>query len=105
DAALARLRNGFPGRRVATCTSWLLDDQLAEYLPADSNILAFQRRFEPVPGAQDDDASMLRAVFGADHAQALDALPQETTLQRAVVRHLRSGRHWRMRTGWYDVTK
>jgi hypothetical protein len=105
DESFARIRAGFPGRRVATCTSWLLDDQLAEYLPADSNILAFQRRFQLVPGARDDDEFMLRSVFGAGRPQDLDALPQRTTLERAIVRHLRAGRHWRMRTGWYDVSK
>ena len=35
--------------RVATCGSWLLDEQLAEYLPETSNIVQFQRRFRLVP--------------------------------------------------------
>ena len=37
----------FPGERyrLAACKSWLLDPQLADYLPADSNIVRFQRRF------------------------------------------------------------
>ncbi|MFD0555163.1 acyltransferase domain-containing protein [Streptomyces rectiviolaceus] len=37
----------FPDETVqfATCSSWLLDDQLAAYLPPPSNILHFQRRF------------------------------------------------------------
>jgi hypothetical protein len=104
------MRTGFaavyPGEplRVATCTSWLLDDQLAEYLPADSNILAFQRRFNLVPGARDNDEAMVRFVFGAEPAKELEALPQRTALERAVVRHLQLGRHWRMRTGWLDLT-
>jgi hypothetical protein len=33
----------------------------------------------------------------------LDALPQETTLQRAVVAHLRGGGHWHGRTGWFEL--
>jgi hypothetical protein len=86
--------------RIATCTSWLLDEQLTEYLPADSNIIAFQKRFELVPGARDDDDAFLLFVFGPDRPKDLDALPQRTTLERAAVRHLRQGRHWRMRTGW-----
>jgi hypothetical protein len=103
DESLARMRMGFPGRRVATCTSWLLDDQLAEYLSESSNIVAFQRRFHMVPGARDDDASMLRAVFGPDHAKDLGTLPTDTALRRAVVEHVRTGRHWRVRTGWLDL--
>jgi hypothetical protein len=95
----------FPGEppRVATCTSWLLDDQLAEYLPPDSNILAFQRRFELAPGARDDDNSFLLFVFGPDRPKNIDALPQRTTLERAAVQHLKQGRHWRMRTGWLAI--
>jgi GNAT-like C-terminal domain/N-acyltransferase N-terminal domain len=110
DASLVRMRTAFSGvypgepLRVATCTSWLLDEQLAEYLPERSNILDFQRRFELIDGAREDDAAMLRAVFGADFSESLDALPQRTTLERAVVTHLRSGRHWRMRTGCLRLT-
>ena len=111
DRSFALMRTAFAGvfpgetPRVATCTSWLLDDQLAEYLPADSNILAFQRRFDLVPGARDEDEALLRFVFGVPHAKELDELPQRTTLERAVVSHLRQGRHWRIRTGWLDLTK
>ncbi|HLI45008.1 MAG TPA: acyltransferase domain-containing protein [Acidimicrobiales bacterium] len=90
-------------RRVATCVSWLLDDQLADYLPETSNIVMFQRRFELLPGFFDGDASILEFVFrvAADHP--LDRLAQRTTLERAVVAHLRAGRHWRVRTGWLDL--
>jgi hypothetical protein len=31
----------------------------------------------------------------------LDELPQQTTLQRAIVAHLRAGGHWHSRTGWF----
>jgi hypothetical protein len=111
DESFRRMRTAFarayPGEplRVATCTSWLLDDQLAEYLPADSNILAFQRRFTFVPGARDNDEAILGFVFGIERPKELEALPQRTTLERAVVRHLQLGRHWRMRTGWLELAK
>jgi hypothetical protein len=91
-----------PDRRIATCTSWLLDEQLADYLPAESNIMEFQRRFEVVPGAWEHDEGVLSFVFHRKEPD-LDALPQETTLQRAVVAHLRSGEHWRARTGWMQL--
>ncbi len=97
------------GYRFAICSSWLLDEQLAGYLPADANIVAFQRRFQPVPGEQptQDDLGALGFVF--DRRQAplragdLDELPQDTTLQRALVAHLRAGRHWHFRTGWCEL--
>jgi hypothetical protein len=83
----------------ARCSSWLLDPQLANYLPSTSNIVRFQRRFHLVPGGIDDDISIMRFVFR--HATlSLDALPQRTTLERAVVAHLRAGEHWQVRSGW-----
>ena len=87
--------------RVATCTSWMLDDQLAAYLPPTSNIVRFQQRFELVPGALEDDAEVLRRVFGLV-PPSLDDLVPRTTLERAVVQHVRAGGHWRMRTGWLE---
>ena len=91
-------------RRVATCMSWLLDDQLAEYLPAESNIVSFHRRFELVPGWFDGDGEVLQFVFRvAGDWTDFDALPQRSRLERAAVAHLRAGRHWRMRTGWLDL--
>jgi hypothetical protein len=109
--SLGRMQTAFnkiePGGppRIATCTSWMLDEQLAEYLPSDSNILAFQRRFTLVPGARDNDDWILRVVFGDERPKDLDALPQRTTLERAVVDHLRQGRHWQMRTGWLQLAQ
>lgn len=99
DESLRRIRAAAPGMfpgeplGIATCTSWMMDEQLAEYLPADSNILAFQRRFEMVPGALDNDDAIRRFVAGQPG----------TTLGRAVEEHLRGGRHWRLRTGWLEL--
>jgi hypothetical protein len=94
--------NVYPGEapRIATCTSWLLDPQLGEYLAADSNILAFQQRFELAPGERDSDDEMLRFVFGEGRTKEIKALPQRTVLERAAVEHIQKGRHWRVRTGW-----
>lgn len=106
--------------RWGTCVSWLLDDQLAEYLPATSNIVAFQRRFHLVPPLNrsewdnppawtSGDKSMLEFVFrrmheGPDYPTGLvDSLPRETSLQRAFVDHLRAGRHWWGRAGWFPM--
>ena len=93
----------FPDRRfeVATCTSWLLDEQLRQYLPADSNIIRFQRRFTPVDGAIDGTDEMHRFIFQHPAPFAIDQLPQRTTLERAFVAHLRQGGRWQMRTGWF----
>jgi hypothetical protein len=85
--------------RIATCHSWLLDDQLAEYLPVESNIVRFQRRFETAYRPHFDDEDILRFVFGRVPVD-LAELPQRTVLERAVVGHLRAGRHWCTTAGW-----
>jgi hypothetical protein len=87
------------GFGVAVCTSWLLDEQLAEYLPAESNIVRFQRRFHVLPGSTPGNDDVYRFVF--DERDPLQrAVEARTQLQQAVVRHLRAGGEWRVRTGW-----
>jgi hypothetical protein len=115
DASLASAKEFFPRYfpeepyELAVCTSWLLDDQLAGYLPETSNIVAFQRRFHLVDdGSFEDDAAVVEFVFRRPRELPLDesalaTLPQDTLLQRAIVRHLRDGGHWRWRTGWFPL--
>jgi hypothetical protein len=88
--------------RLATCTSWLLDDQLADYLPADSNIIRFQRRFTLVPGGPDEYDEIFRWVFDRPPA-SLDELSPRTRLERALIQHVRAGKRWRLRTGWLQL--
>ena len=81
------------------CSSWLLDPTLAAALDPAANMARFQARWrlygEPMPG--DEDA--LFFTFARRGDVDLDALPQDTTLQRAIVARLRSGDHWSVRTG------
>lgn len=89
-----------------SCGSWLLDPQLREYLPETSNIIRFQQRFdiEPYeePEGMDADVEVRRFVF-RDLTTPLDQLPRGTLLQRAVITHLQSGRHWQWRTGQFPI--
>jgi hypothetical protein len=111
-ASLAQARaffpRHFPGERYTafSCGSWLLDPQLLEYLPGDSNIARFQRRFalEPYqePEGLDGDVEMLRFVFRT-LTTPLDQLPRRTALQRAVIDHLTAGRHWYWRVGRFPL--
>jgi hypothetical protein len=89
-------------RRLAICESWLLDDQLAEYLSADTNIIRFQRQFTLVPGWRPGDRAVAQFVFRRA-ADDLAGVPERTTLQRAVLSHLRAGQHWRVRCGWLKL--
>lgn len=88
--------------RLALCTSWLLDPQLADHLAPESNLIRFQRRFTLIGDGYDGDADVLRFVFHRI-APNIDELPQRTTLERAIVSHLLAGKHWRSRTGWLEL--
>jgi hypothetical protein len=104
QAAAPFFREHFPAAasRLATCTSWLLDEQLADYLPPTSNIVRFQRRFGLVPGAREDDDTTFLFVFDRGLA-ALDDLVPKTRLEHALITHVRNGGHWYMRTGWLEL--
>ena len=112
DASLAEARAFFPRHfpdepytRFA-CGSWLLDPQLLEYLPEDSNIARFQRRFELEPYEEpegiDANVEVLRFVFRT-LTTPLDQLPRRTALQRAIIDHLKAGRHWQWRRGHFPI--
>ena len=79
---------------------------MREYLPEDSNIIAFQRRFELEPYEEpeglDCDVEVLRFVFRT-LTTPLDQLPRDTVLQRAIVDHLKAGRHWYWRRGQFPL--
>ena len=108
DASFARAREFFARHfpeepyHLATCHSWLLDEQLAEYLPEDSNIIQFQRRFHLAYQTDDDDLGIIRFVFGRMDP-VIDELPQRSRLERAVVGHIQAGRHWRGGAGWLEL--
>ncbi|WP_344210721.1 acyltransferase domain-containing protein [Kribbella sancticallisti] len=90
--------------RYAVCTSWVLDPQLMEYLPVDSNIIRFQQRFtlRPVDPARDDSATVVEFLFKRPLAD-LALLPRATTLQRAVIDQIRRCRPWHFREGWFRL--
>jgi len=108
DQARAFLPRHFPDEHYTTfsCGSWLLDPQLLEYLPEDSNIVRFQRRFalEPYEEPQwlDADVEVMRFVFRT-LTTPLDQLPRHTVLERAIVDHLKAGRHWQIRRGHFPI--
>ncbi|MEU0560546.1 acyltransferase domain-containing protein [Dactylosporangium sp. NPDC006015] len=112
DASLAEARAFFPvhfpdeAYTEFACGSWLLDPQLLEYLPEDSNIVRFQRRFELEPYEEaekiDPDVEVRRFVFRT-LTTPLDQLPQTTALQRAVVEHFKAGGHFQWRKGRFPL--
>lgn len=71
------------------CHSWLLDKQLQNMLNKKSNIVRFQNRFEIVNEGE-VDMEFIEWLF---HTKATDLqkLPEKTSLQRNVKKHLLSG--------------
>jgi hypothetical protein len=62
-------------------------------------MVRFQRRFQLTPTVVDAGVEIIRFVFRRLDAP-LDELPRRTTLERAVVEHIRAGRQWHERKGW-----
>ena len=50
----------------------------------------------------DADVEVLRFVFRT-LTTPLDQLPRRTVLQRAIVDHLKAGRHWHWRRGHFPI--
>ncbi|MFD0960449.1 acyltransferase domain-containing protein [Paenibacillus chungangensis] len=75
---------------VFVCTSWLLDAQLQAILPAQSNIVKFQRDFHLLP-VKSDERETYERVFGSG---TLDITKDQgdTSLRRAIIAHVESGR-------------
>jgi hypothetical protein len=79
--------------KAFVCSSWLLAPQFPLLLPADANIVRFQRDYYVTPVKSDEDQTLER-VFGFGTKLAdLPGVPRETSLQRIVYDHLASGGH------------
>ena len=86
--------------QVARCRSWLMDRQLARYLPAQSNLVRFHELFTPCDDPRPGDEAIVEWVFETAAPADWDALTPRTTLERAVLEHLRGGGHWQVALGW-----
>lgn len=115
DEAVARARRFFPALfhdlvpqdALYTCTSWLLDPQLAEHLPAGSNIVNFANRFQLAPPAPDAAARGEKDVllFVFNHIGPYDAsrLPRDSRLRTTLADGFTDGIAWQVRSGvWRD---
>lgn len=80
-----------------TCKSWLMDGQLEQYLKPTANIVAFLQEWYLLPAPKADDYQTFERVFGGP--VKIEQAPQETSLQRAVIAHVKAGGHWRSGLG------
>ena len=71
------------------CNSWLLNGQIEDLMPPNSNIVRFQREFYLHPIGMDGNV-LLNAVFQRIPPNVAEA-PRDTGFQRAIVDHVRGG--------------
>jgi hypothetical protein len=71
------------------CNTWLLSPALAEMLPPGSKILNFQADYE-ILSTEPDGQDFMRWVYKMGYPD-IDSLPECTSLQRAVKKHLQNG--------------
>lgn len=79
------------------CYSWLLDPALTEHLPADSNIVRFQRRFAVFALPKPNDAPF-RDLFPEAWLDPQTCRPK-TALQAALRDRLLAGKCWAVHGG------
>ncbi len=94
--ARAFLTDYFPdwAEESMECESWLLSPVLVSLLPENSNILRFQRAFEMIsqdPEPDDVLEWVFRLTQGQQKTTPLEALPEQTSLQRSMKAFLLSG--------------
>jgi hypothetical protein len=81
--------------KALATTSWILDSQFEKLLKPTSNLVLFLKELYLLPTKGADDTQMLDRVFNAkrDEAGELDltSLPQKSSMQKAIVKHMEKG--------------
>ncbi len=82
------------GYKAFHCHSWMLDPKLREFLPENSNILAFQGKYTLYPG-ETEGIDVFNFVFKMQYTKGLDykRIPEDTSLQRALKKHYLDGKY------------
>lgn len=75
------------------CHSWLLDGELADFLPESANMVRFQRELYLYPAWLRSDHLLDRVFDGVP--EDLTQAPRNTTLQRALLDHVLGGQKLR----------
>lgn len=76
---------------VAMCESWLLDPALETYGAHSPNILSFQRRFTKFPWPSTHSDAVNRVFGRGTDTSDLDALPENSRLQKGLKAFLKTG--------------
>lgn len=85
------------------CFSWMLDPQLRAFLPENSNIVNFQKKYTLYAGKNQGDA-VFDFVFKLKFKEYKD-MPEDTSLQRAIKKHYLDGKYIYSYGGLFLVEK
>lgn len=97
ESAYARAREIFTdcfpefGYKAFACFSWLMDPQLAGFLPQNSNIVTFQSKYMRFPTKSSGKAVLDFVFFG--RFDCYENLPENTSLERSLKQHYLSGKY------------
>ena len=80
------------GPMVIVCSSWLLYPDNKSFYPNNSNIISFMDDFDYIWRVEKDSFDDGWRIFGKDYKKPVTELPQNTSLQRAYVGYLLSGK-------------
>ncbi len=107
DHAFALAREFFPryfpehNYKAFICVSWMMDRQLALYLPPESNLIHFQNRFQPAVVDNANDDSFWSFIFNIPKRPAnLTDMPRDTRLRRIMLEHIEKGNAWQIAAGY-----
>jgi hypothetical protein len=97
--AIEFFRKHFPERPYVAfvCGSWLLNGELQEFLPPDSNIVRFQKELYLFPIGLGRDSVFWRVFGGVP--EDLSTAPRDTALRRAILDRAASGEPFRPTAG------
>ena len=79
--------------KAYVCSSWLLNSDLREMLPAESNILQFQSRFRAAITST-NWYSIYWHVFGVENFVPLDTLTPRNSFQQGMLDWVKAGKTW-----------
>lgn len=94
-------REHFPDFKFTafTCHSWLLDGQFEGRLSDTSNIVGFLSEWHLLPYRAANDDQHFERVFGGP-IRDFDSAPQDSSVQRAMIKFCKEGGTWRMGDGF-----
>ncbi len=72
------------------CNSWLLDPSIKKVMGKQTNMTRFADRFTRFP-IESNGTSVFTYLYNTTDTENIDSLPENTTMQKAIKKHLQSG--------------